>query len=133
MNTEQLKAKREGIKGGMVRYCGFAMGFLQEVDDDWPGENEYQNACQMSELMFNFLDSLGVVIADESAELPENPYPKTIFPLTLEEVGKILNNAELEVKTLDSISGPMFRTAYTISQREMIEAGYKRVYSLKEE
>ena len=77
-------------------------------------------------------DKPRLAFVDSDQHLPENPYPKSIFPLSLAEVGRILKAANLKVP-VDAISGPLMRFAYLKAQEEMLEKGWRKVSEFEEE
>ena len=61
-------------------------------------------------------------LIDRDKELPPNPYPKYIFPMDVEEGGKI-QREKLGDKLTTSVNGAFGRHVYSFCQDDMLKAG----------
>jgi len=77
------------------------------------------------------LQELGVVITVER-ELPENPYPKSIFTMDVGEGGRI-QREKLGDKLTTSVNGAFGRHVYSFCQQDMLKARYAAFEPLIEE
>ena len=78
--------------------------------------------------IMRYLHSAGVVIKVDR-ELPQNPYPSSMFPMDVDEGGKIQRRL-LGDKLTTSVNGGFGRHVYNFCQEEMGDAGYVAVEPL---
>ena len=74
--------------------------------------------------MLQAMKEAGLVQLDENQELPENPYPKSVFPLETDEAAKLI-----PASRRDGISGALGRHFYNLAQEDMWD--FKRVKEIK--
>ncbi len=56
--------------------------------------------------------------------LPENPYPQSIFPLSIDDIDEVLGKGQVPKEKRDAIFGAWGRYVYAMAQRDMLEAGF---------
>jgi len=78
--------------------------------------------------LWAYLHSLQVVIKVKR-ELPENPYPESIFPMGVDE-GARIQREKLGDKLTTSVNGGFGRHVYNFCQGDMLKAGYAAVEPL---
>lgn len=106
------------------------------MDCEWRGDAcssfEY---CADGEGAYNCLmkrlGELGVVLKAER-ELPNNPYPKSIFTMDIDD-GVRIQREKLGDKLTTAVNGAFARHIYSLCQEDMEEAGYLVVKPLTEE
>ena len=97
------------------------------------GEHTGRGAWLLAQSLYDnyllpYLDSQDVVVKVER-ELPENPYPESVFPMSIDEGGKI-QRERLGDKLTTSVNGGFGRHVYSFCQQDMKDAGYVAVERL---